>query len=1055
MNIKIKKSLIAFAATALVSGLAFAEKETIYISPNNDGKQDVLEIPIKIKEKRYVKSWSLIIENEKGEIVRTIGNKEKRETRITFKTFWKALFTPKSGVTIPSTVLWNGVMDSGEIAPDGNYSYYMTASDDNGNTASTNKLSVVVDNTPPEVDLTQPSQSDKIFGEGAKAVLAIKQDGSEEDVWTAVFTDATGTVVFEKKWTASSPLSFDWNGTDENGGMLPDGVYNYKISATDRAGNVSNPASITNIIYSAEKPATNISISGSKYFSPNGNGVNDTISFLVKIPVPDPRSPNKLVEWAVKITDKGGTVVKTFTANDQSGITNPPDSIVFDGKTDTNSDAPEGLYQAVVTAKYLNGFEPDVVKSPEFTLDKTPPAAKITSSSPTFSPDGDGNLDTLVITQDIVADSGSPVENWTGKIVDAEGKTVREFDFGAFPPEQVVWDGLDDVSSLAANGKYRYVLSATDLAGNSSETLINEINLDTSKTELMLAVAPTAFNPAGSDKAKSSVKLTPVVKAGSSINEYTVEVKNEKGETVWSQNGASLPASFSWNGLASSGSRCDDGKYVATLSTKSANGSEAKTSTQPFVIDTVAPTVSLNAAYTLFSPDGDGKKDTLKIAAETSSEDKWTANIYDAKNQIVRTYTWQGKVPAHVEWSGADASGNKVADGSYRIVFESEDAAGNKGSAEIAGIKVDSRETKAYITADVDAFSPNGDNFLETQKLSLRTTVKDGVESWSVSIATPEGKVVKSWSDKDQKDVPSEITWNGLDSDNKVAEGAFVANLKMTYAKGNEVDVNSSLFICSVTPPQLTVKTAPQYFSPDNDGENDDLYIQLKGNDVVPLKNWSFQIKDPNNKPFWSTSGKSSITERIIWDGRSNSGELVQSAMDYPYTFTVTDTLGMTSTVEGKIEIDILVIRVGDVLKMAVPSIIFRQDAADFNIQVVDASGKVTKPGITEAQAKNNERVLKRIAQILNKFKNYTVTVEGHANSVTGLEEEETTNKYGLPLEPLSKDRAEFVVSKLKSYGVNGSRLSAVGRGGRQPVAARGDKDNAWKNRRVEFILNK
>lgn len=1046
-----KKVLIACAAAALVSGFAFAEKETVYISPNNDGKQDVLEVPIKIKENRYVKDWAFIIENEKGEVVRTIGNKEKRETKITFKTFWRALFKPKAGVTIPASIVWNGIMDSGEVAPDGNYFYYMTASDDNGNAATTQKLSVIVDNTPPVVELAQPSASEKIFGEGAKPVLSVRQDGSEEDLWTAAFSDSTGKVVRTYKWTSSAPLSFEWNGSDENGAPLPDGVYSYKVTATDRAGNDSNPASITNIIYSADKPATNISIAGSKYFSPNGNGVNDTISFNVKVPVPDAKSVNKLVEWAVKITDPKGAVVRIFSGSD-----NPPSSVTFDGKTDKGTDAAEGKYQAIVTAKYSNGYEPDVVKSPEFTLDKTPPVAKIKASSTTFSPDGDGNLDTLIITQDIASDSGAPVENWTGKIIDSDGNAVCEFDFGSFPPDEVEWNGLADSGALASDGKYKYVLSATDLAGNSSETTISEITLDTSKTELLFAVTPLAFNPAGSDKSKSSVKLSPVVKAGSSINEYVVEIKNEAGETVWSQNGSSLPASFTWNGLASGGSRCEDGKYVATLSTKSSNGNEAKTSTQPFVIDTVAPSVEVSTPYTLFSPDGDGKKDSLRIASKSSSEDKWTATVYDSKNQPVRLYNWQGAVPENFEWNATDDVGNKVADGTYRIVFASEDAAGNKGSAEIANIVVDSREAKAYITAEHDAFSPNGDGFLETQKLSLRPSLKDGVENWSVSIVTPEGKVVKSWSEKDQKDVPAEIIWNGLDSENKIAEGAFVANLKMTYVKGNEVDVSSSLFICSVTPPQLSVKTAPQYFSPDNDGENDDLFIQLKGNDVVPLKNWSFTIKDPNGKPFWATSGKSSITERIVWDGRSNSGELVQSATDYPYTFTVTDTLGMTSTVEGKIEIDILVIRVGDKLKMAVPSIIFRQDAADFGVQQTDASGKVIKTGITEAQAANNERVLKRIAQILNKFKNYTVTVEGHANSVTGTEEEETSTAGGnIPLEPLSKERAEFVVSKLISYGVSANRLEAVGRGGRQPVAARGDRENAWKNRRVEFILNK
>ena len=1045
-----KKSVLAFTLAALVSGALFAEKGPVYISPNNDGKQDVLEIPFKIKEKRYVKDWALIIENDKGQVVRTIGNKEKRETKVTFKTFWKALFTPKSGVTVPSTVVWNGIMDSGEVAPDGTYYYYATATDDNGNTASTGKLVVIVDNTPPEVNLVQPSASEKMFGEGSKPVLSVKQSGSVEDLWTGVFSDATGKIVRTYKWTSSQPLSFEWNGSDDKGAPLPDGVYSYKVSATDRAGNDSNPAQITNIIYSADKPATNISIAGSKYFSPNGNGINDTISFLVKIPVPDAKSVNKLVEWAVKITDDKGTVVKTYNGTD-----NPPSRISFDGKTDSGSEAPEGLYQAVVSAKYSNGFIPDLVKSPEFTLDKTPPAAKVKQSSPTFSPDGDGNLDTMIITQDVAVKTGAPVENWVGRIINSEGKSVREYNFGSFPSATVEWDGLDDSGSLLPDGKYKYTLSATDLAGNSSETSTSEIALDTSKTEILLAVSPIAFNPAASDKARASVKLSPLVKAGSGVNEYTIEIKNAKNETVWTQKGTSLPASVSWNGLATNGERCADGKYVATLSTKSANGSEAKASTQAFIIDTVAPSVSLKTSYTLFSPDGDSKKDSLKIDVESSAEDKWTATIYDSKNQVVRTYNWQGKVPAKVEWNGTDASGNKVEDGTYRMVFASEDVAGNKGSAEIANIRIDTREAKAYITAENDAFSPNGDGFLDTQKLSIRPTLKDGVESWSVSIVTPEGKIVKSWSDKDQKDIPAEITWNGMDSENKITEGAFTAKLKMVYAKGNEIDVNSSLFICSVTPPQLTVKTAPQFFSPDNDGENDDLYIQLKGNDVVPLKNWSFVIKDPNNKPFWSTSGKSSITERIVWDGRGNNGELVQSAMDYPYTFTVTDTLGMTSTVEGKIEIDILVIRVGDVLKMAVPSIIFRQDAADFNVQVLDANGKVTKPGITEAQAKNNERILKRIAQILNKFKNYTVTVEGHANSVTGTEEEETTNKHGLALVPLSEDRAKFVVEKLKKYGVSGDRLSAVGRGGRQPVAARGDKDNAWKNRRVEFILKK
>ena len=228
---------------------------------------------------------------------------------------------------------------------------------------------------------------------------------------------------------------------------------------------------------------------------------------------------------------------------------------------------------------------------------------------------------------------------------------------------------------------------------------------------------------------------------------------------------------------------------------------------------------------------------------------------------------------------------------------------------------------------------------------------------------------------------------------------------------------------------------------------------------MAQFKNWSFVISDPNGKPFWQTKGTSSITDRIMWDGLSNiqkdssgKAERVQSAMDYPYTFTVTDTLGMTSTLKGVIPIDVLVIVDGPYLKMAVPSIIFRSDNADFK------TTNEIKNGLKPEQAANNEKVLKRIAEILNKFKEYKVTVVGHANRVTDNEAEETEDNpklWGPALIPLSGKRAEFVKDYLVKKGVSASRLSTEGKGGTELVVDYKDKDNNWKNRRVEFILEK
>jgi outer membrane protein OmpA-like peptidoglycan-associated protein len=48
-----------------------------------------------------------------------------------------------------------------------------------------------------------------------------------------------------------------------------------------------------------------------------------------------------------------------------------------------------------------------------------------------------------------------------------------------------------------------------------------------------------------------------------------------------------------------------------------------------------------------------------------------------------------------------------------------------------------------------------------------------------------------------------------------------------------------------------------------------------------------------------------------------------------------------------------------------------------------------------------------------------------------------------------------MVMNKLIEFGVARSRLSSVGMGGTRTVVDPGDRDNTWKNRRVEFILIK
>lgn len=1029
-------SLLFF--TFFCSSMIFSqEAKTLFISPNNDGIQDELVIPLSISEKRYIVEWNLIILDSEGKVVRTIGNKEKRPENITVKNFFQSLFAKKEGVTIPESVMWNGILDSGEVASDGKYFYYVTATDDNGNLGKTPVYEITVDNTEPAVEVTPPSESSKIFGGGGKPNITIKQTGSVEDLWTGTISDVAGNVVRTWTWENASPENLVWDGKNDFGVAVPEGVYTYRLTSTDKAGNILEPTVVSNIIYDAIPRSVNMTIKDSP-FSPNGDNVKDT---LVITPVMS--NATGLINWKIETLDKTGKILRTW-----KGTTEPPAVFDYDGKDSNGIVLADGDYQLKYQAQFNNGQESVITRN--FSIDKTAPAAFVKTGNSIFSPDGDGRLDTIEIFQET-----SKEKAWFAEILDASGQVVKSFEYGEIPPASITWDGTTSENQIN-DGFYTYKLFATDLAGNIGQAITNTFELNTGTTEVLLSVSEKAFSP-NADKVKDSIVFTPQIKTSSAIVEYKLSILDQNGNIVKTfADKRALPKSFTWNGTSDTGTLCSDGKYSAKLDTLSKNGSESTVSTQSFELDTIYPETKVEVPYLVFSPNADGRKDVMPLTISSSIENLWQGQILNPEGLVVKSYSWTGAASSF-DWDGCDEAGNTVENGKYSFVIATTDPAGNATKVEVKDILLDNTTVKAYLTAEYDSFAPNNDGFRDEQIFSIMVTPMENISTWKFDIKDLDGNIVRSWSNLDSKDVPSTIKWNGADVNGFVQEGFFTGNLFVEYEKGDVTTVQSSSFICSVTAPQIAVKTATgsntEYFSPDNDGYADDLFIMLTGTDVVPFTNWSFEINDPQNgKNFYKISGKNAITERMIWDGRSNSGELVQSATDYPYKFTVTNELGLTSTVSGIIPVDVLVIRVGDKLKIQVPSIIFRSDEADFVGKDVDP-----KNGLDKDKIDNNNRVLKRIAEILNKFKDYNVTIEGHANNVSGTEEEETidTLMYGKALVPLSEARANYVKDVLVGFGVDVSRLTTVGVGGRQPVAAREDKDNWWKNRRVEFILNK
>ena len=783
---------------------------------------------------------------------------------------------------------------------------------------------------------------------------------------------------------------------------------------------------------------------GTQYISPNGDGIQEsaTLEFTAKVYVKS--NKGYIPEYGIQIFNQGGTLVHEVVETEPSDVNwffalfkgydlfELTKKITWNGRDESGALVAEGVYdvQLYVLDSSDNRTEVDVES---FVIDVTPPEAKLMPpEEKIFSPNGDGVADVFIIQQE-----GSEEAEWKGSITSAAGQTVREYIWTDAGPGDVLWDGSNEVGTKVDDGLYLYTLQSTDLAGNSSpEYRVEDITVNAATPAIAMELSSLSFSPNG-DGVLDTITVDAVIQNSDEVVSWSASVLSESRRTVVEIEAVgAVPPRYVLTGYGEDGRRMPEGFYTLAYSVTYVNGFSA-TAERRIHLDVTDPVVEIKYD-SVFSPNGDGQNDFNDVAIIPSEDVAWEGRILDASGrgviegsgeQLIRQFRWDGR--------GLD--GEVLADGSYFVKGVFTDRAGNIFVPDPMEIRIDNREVSVALTVP-KGFSPNGDGKDDLLPVIIEPSLDADIASWKVSFENQTGEAVKSYSGSGN--LPAEVFWDGTreGSARLAPEGYYTASLLTVYAKGDVVEERSDRFTLDITPPRIRLAVQSQPFARTNGDIEGEVTVAIEVEEETGVSEWSMDILNSRGEIIRSYTGTGDPADSISWNGTLETGEAANPDDNYNVQVTIVDIGGNQATYTEELPFDVAIMVKDGKYYILTPNIIF-------------GAYKHTLDSAGTAMLSRNEESLDRAAKVLQKYTAYDLYLEGHALNIylNGSREEGEEKILG----PLTDRRASSVRDALIERGIDPDRINVEAYGGQFPIVSVSDKTIWWKNRRVEFRLEK
>jgi|GEM_PF-1416490 len=659
-----------------IEAVAFSNS---YFSPNGDEKKDSTEISFSLYDTyadKMLVTASIVDEN--GDAVAKLIDGQELEAGEQILT-WEGTSIPGSLETLVS---------------DGVYKVKICAEDSAGNTGTCEPVTVVVDTVPPEViDLAADPNPFTPNNDGINDRADFSYVFSEPcNAELRILRDDGATLFRDHRHYDIENGNFSWDGTGFHGEILGE-EHPYYLYAEDRAGNFT--VSETQLIVVDHMPSlVPYAYADPDPFSPvnPNNGFTDINYYL---------SRDGLVVTA-EVIGREGRVVKSLLNGEVQG--KGEHSIRWYGDFASSYDGPrvedkvaDGSWEFRISATATDGSAPcDTTNT--VLVDNIPPHIMVApveldrvnrTATLKYSVPETVSMEVALLNND--DELLSMLESSNAKFA---GDYTVTYDFSGEPEE--------------TTGNRYFKLVAVDRAKNIAEKLTEVFAVNPDALQVTgHQVVPSTFTPNG-DGLTDLTQLRYSVSGGVPDYNVNIDIQTQTGSTIKDllENDPQAPGMyfFYWDGKTNSstslgtgsGQLTPDGYYDYVITVEDKLGTRVEERGTMLLVST-RPTIDISTGYPIFSPNGDGLKDSIMLNYEVdyavtyiTGEALVELQVLNASGEAV----WS-KIFSHTpgtyayEYNGDMNGGGKLPAGNYYVKALAQDALGSTAVPKTVDLAVD------------------------------------------------------------------------------------------------------------------------------------------------------------------------------------------------------------------------------------------------------------------------------------------------------------------------------------------------------------------------------